>query len=158
MRSPAAAAAREVAGRDDLRAAGATEGMPMDGHRTSDTRQAIRRQGEFWTIVYEGRTCRLRDTRGLTYLVRLLRAPYSRLPAFDLVRTDVTEGRPAPAPDAAACERARVNVTRALGSLLRRLETHHPELAKHLRATVRTGAHCVYTPDPRLPIDWETDE
>jgi hypothetical protein len=27
-----------------------------------------------------------------------------------------------------------------------------PQLGQHLAATVHTGSHCVYQPDPRVPI------
>jgi hypothetical protein len=66
------------------------------------------------------------------------------------------------APDAelvattSARERARVNVTRALSAALLRLEPHHPELVGHLRATLRVGAFCTYTPDPRVAAAWES--
>jgi hypothetical protein len=55
-------------------------------------------------------------------------------------------------------ERARVNVTRAIGTVLRRIEQHHPLLAAHLRVTIKTGAVCSYTPDPRLPVRWSVTE
>ncbi|MEA2637959.1 MAG: hypothetical protein QOE18_1016, partial [Chloroflexota bacterium] len=51
-------------------------------------------------------------------------------------------------------ERARLNVTRAVKSALRRVEGANLDLAAHLEATVRTGTVCVYTPDPRSPITW----
>ena len=51
-------------------------------------------------------------------------------------------------------ERARLNVTRAVKSALRRVEGANLDLAAHLEATVRTGSVCVYTPDPRVPITW----
>ena len=51
-------------------------------------------------------------------------------------------------------ERARVNVTRAIRSVLDRIREHSPALADHLGATVRTGMFCAYAPDPRSPITW----
>lgn len=51
-------------------------------------------------------------------------------------------------------ERARINVTRAIATAMRRLDTQHPNLAAHLRVTIKTGASCRYTPDPRLPVRW----
>lgn len=53
-------------------------------------------------------------------------------------------------------ERARVNVTRAIGIAMKRIRAHHPELADHLARTLRTGTFCAYAPDPRLPIEWST--
>ena len=57
-----------------------------------------------------------------------------------------------------AAERARVNVTRAVKAAMQRLSDAHPELARHLGATVRTGSVCVYTPDPRIRIEWMVTE
>ncbi|HEX6538122.1 MAG TPA: AAA family ATPase [Candidatus Dormibacteraeota bacterium] len=51
-------------------------------------------------------------------------------------------------------ERARVNVTRAVKTALQRIASADLELAAHLDATVRTGSVCVYSPDPRAPIEW----
>jgi tetratricopeptide (TPR) repeat protein len=45
-----------------------------------------------------------------------------------------------------AAERARVNVQRRLRDAIRRVEAHHPGLAKHLDRSVRTGMYCVYDP------------
>jgi len=45
-----------------------------------------------------------------------------------------------------AAERARVNVQRRLRDAIRRIESHHPGLAKHLDRSVRTGTYCAYEP------------
>ncbi|SDJ36015.1 ATP-binding protein [Nonomuraea jiangxiensis] len=49
-------------------------------------------------------------------------------------------------------ERARKTVTARIRDVLRKLDSTHPELAAHLRATVSTGATCRYQPD--TPITW----
>lgn len=54
-----------------------------------------------------------------------------------------------------AAERARLNVTRALGAALKRIANLDRALGEHLAATVRTGLFCSYNPDPRLPVRWE---
>jgi hypothetical protein len=54
-------------------------------------------------------------------------------------------------------ERARLAVTKAVKTALHRLAAVHPRLAAHLRATVRRGYSCVYTPDPRTPITWSRE-
>jgi hypothetical protein len=74
----------------------------------------------------------------------------------DLLATelrDATRGRRA----ANHAERARLVVTKAVKSALRRLTIVHPRLAAHLQATVRRGYFCVYTPDPRTPITWSRE-
>lgn len=52
-------------------------------------------------------------------------------------------------------ERARTSVTRSLRYALDRIGEHHPVLADHLRATLRTGTYCGYFPDPRVPSTWQ---
>lgn len=54
-----------------------------------------------------------------------------------------------------AAERARVSVTRAIRAALARIAEHGTALSAHLDATIRTGAFCSYTPDPRAPITWQ---
>jgi hypothetical protein len=51
-------------------------------------------------------------------------------------------------------ERARVNVTRAIRSVLRRVEERDAELGGHLQTTVRTGTFCAYEPDRGQPVAW----
>jgi hypothetical protein len=45
---------------------------------------AIRREGEYWTVVYEGSLVRLRDSKGLRYLAMLLTNPGPELHVIDL--------------------------------------------------------------------------
>jgi len=53
-----------------------------------------------------------------------------------------------------ATERSRVTVAKSLRLALTRIAAHHPDLAAHLRATLRTGTHCVYAPDPQSGLRW----
>jgi CheY-like chemotaxis protein len=53
-----------------------------------------------------------------------------------------------------AAERARVNVTRGILGSIRKIGGHSAALGRHLVATVRTGAFCVYQPDPSRPLRW----
>jgi class 3 adenylate cyclase len=41
--------------------------------------QVFRQDGEFWTLAYEGNISRLRDSKGLLYLSRLLGQPYTEV-------------------------------------------------------------------------------
>jgi hypothetical protein len=56
---------------------------------------------------------------------------------------------------ASAVERARVNVSRTIGAVVRKIAAGSPALGQHLNATVRTGYFCSYTPDPRVAISWQ---
>jgi non-specific serine/threonine protein kinase len=51
-------------------------------------------------------------------------------------------------------ERARLSVTMAIKSALKRIAENDATLGRHLAMTVKTGALCTYTPDPRSPIEW----
>lgn len=102
----------------------------------------------------------MKDTNGLRFLAHLLRHPHQPVAALEIDRTSARRDSNADAAgvdgaDRATRERARVNVTRALRGALERIAAHHPELARHLAATLRTGTFCVYTPDPRVPDAWE---
>lgn len=45
----------------------------------------FRKEGEFWTLAYVGKVVRLRDTKGLGYIVHLLRNPGLEFHALDLI-------------------------------------------------------------------------
>ena len=55
------------------------------GHPPDVQRQAIfSREGDFWTITYEGKTARLKDAKGLHYIAHLLAHPGKEIRALDL--------------------------------------------------------------------------
>lgn len=183
------------------------------------------REGEYWTIGYEGTVSRLRDVRGLRYLAHLLERPGREVHAPDLVaavaggdrdaggrwREALPRGDAGEALDATAraayrrrleelgeeleeaeafndlgrtararaemdalaqelvrgmgvsgrarragsgTERARLSVTKALKAAIEKVAEADPALGEHLRATVRTGTFCSYTPDPRSGLSW----
>jgi hypothetical protein len=53
-----------------------------------------------------------------------------------------------------AAERARLNVTRAIRAAIVHLDKSNPALGRHLMHRVRTGAFCLYLPDPRATVSW----
>jgi hypothetical protein len=112
---------------------------PSDEH-------VFRREGEYWTIRYEGETVLLRHAKGLLYVAQLLREPGRGVHVTELAGHG--DG------DAASLERARLAVTKAIKIVLARIDVAHPGLGRHLRATVRRGYYCTYLPDPRTPIAW----
>ena len=184
----------------------------------------FRCEGDTWLIVFGGQSARLRDSKGLRYLARLIAEPAREVSALELValesggrqsandRVDLAvEGDAGPLLDArakeayrrrlaeidedlaearaaddarraaqagserdflrrelaravglggrerragSASERTRSAVTRALRQALSRIREQHVPLAEHLDRTIRTGAYCVYEPDPRLPLAW----
>jgi CheY-like chemotaxis protein len=62
--------------------------------------KVFRREGEYWTIAYQGTVFRIRDTLGLCYLSSLLRSPHRQIHVLELVAS--VEG---PIENAAAEER-----------------------------------------------------
>ncbi len=75
-------------GGDSARDASGAE--PLRGSVSVSEAQApgsamFRREGDYWSVVFEGRTARLRDSKGLQYLGRLLASPGRELHALDLV-------------------------------------------------------------------------
>jgi hypothetical protein len=53
-----------------------------------------------------------------------------------------------------SAERARTSVARSLRYALAELAACHPEVAEHLRTSVRTGTYCSYQPDAFARVDW----
>ena len=53
-----------------------------------------------------------------------------------------------------AAERARINVSRAIAAVVKKISEEHPKLGEHLAARVRTGTFCSYTPDPLMTVQW----
>jgi hypothetical protein len=48
----------------------------------------FRREGDYWSLVFEGRTVRVRDLKGVRYLARLLAAPGREFHVLDLVAAE----------------------------------------------------------------------
>lgn len=49
---------------------------------------SVLREGDYWSLSFEGRILRLKDMRGIDYIARLLASPGVEIPAMDLVRGD----------------------------------------------------------------------
>ncbi|WP_162231713.1 ATP-binding protein [Allosalinactinospora lopnorensis] len=64
----------------------------------------FRREGDYWTLAYEGSLFRLRDTKGLHYLARLLAEPGRE---FHVVDLEAAEGPAGEAPPRGSGARAR---------------------------------------------------
>ncbi len=140
--------------RDQLAAAGAVAGVTDAAEFEWDTGSAghtaalpstlpaeriFRRFGEFWMVGYAEETLRLKHTKGLDYIAQLLRRAGEEIHAADLV--SAAAGASGERPQA---ERARVNVTRAIAAVLKKMAEHHPTLARHLTESISTGMFCVY--------------
>jgi hypothetical protein len=124
------------------------ENSPVGKRAGRVDRAVLDREGEVWTIEFDGLVRHVMPLKGLDYLSVLLRHPGCQILSVELEHRAAPEG--------VREERARLNVTRAIQSVIGRLDQLHPSLADHLRATVKTGRFCSYRPDPRVPIRWES--
>jgi hypothetical protein len=113
----------------------------------------LRRISDVWTIGYHGRTLYLSDGRGVQLLALLLERPGTEMHSLDLVAgVDGVSARDRES--GSHGERARVNVTRAIRSTLKRIAGYDAQLGRELELSVRTGAFCAYEPDPHYPLGW----
>ena len=96
-------------------------------------------------LEYAGATVRVRDSKGLHHLARLLSRPGRQFSALELLDDDGSVER----------ERARHRVAGAVRSAIDRIADSHPALAEHLRTTVRVGTTSSYVPDARAPVTWD---
>jgi len=63
---------------------------------TSTADNVFRREGEYWTLVFDGAVCRVRDAKGLHHILRLLRDPGLQFAPAELL----AELEPPPPPSA----------------------------------------------------------
>jgi tetratricopeptide (TPR) repeat protein len=81
-------------------------------------RGVFRRDGDYWSIGYQGDTRHLRDLRGLHYLARLLAEPGREFHAADLVAWEVDVGRARRGPKEPALTGADLRGGRDAGEVL----------------------------------------
>jgi hypothetical protein len=67
----------------------ASAGSSSDAAVEASTAGRFRREGEFWTIVFDGEAVRMKHSKGLAYLARLLERPGRELHALDLAQYGV---------------------------------------------------------------------
>ena len=73
----------------------------------------FRREGDYWTVTFEGQTVRVRDLKGMRYLARLLADPGREFHVLDLVAAETGSGAQVrQQPSRPAC-RARHSAMRA---------------------------------------------
>lgn len=72
----------------DVVSAGQTELPPTDAHLADAA--VFHREGDYWLVGFEEQTARLRDSKGLQYVARLLANPGRELHVLDLVAAGKT--------------------------------------------------------------------
>jgi hypothetical protein len=85
--------------------AGVAEGSPS----------VFRREGEYWTVVFDGSVVRLRDAKGLRHLARLLTHPGREFHTLDLAAADAPPAPAAPGRARASGPDPELVVRRDLG-------------------------------------------
>ena len=73
------------------------EPVPVEPAERPSSRATFRREGEYWTIQFDGDPFRIRDMKGMRHLARLLAEPGRELHALDLAgaaRSNETTGSP----------------------------------------------------------------
>jgi tetratricopeptide (TPR) repeat protein len=127
-------------------------------HTTNDTKTGERLLDAQARAAYQRRLEDLRDELDeATRFNDLERAARAReemdFLARELARAVGLGGRARAS--ASGAERARLNVTRAIKAVLRRITAGSANLGRYLETTIRTGAFCSYRPDPRLKVSWK---
>ena len=75
--------------RNDLRPRPSAAPTPAPPPQPVGSPNIFRREGEYWSISFDGETFRLRDSKGLRYLAALLAGPGREIPAFELIMAGV---------------------------------------------------------------------
>ena len=84
----ALATARRI-GMSALEAAIGNAAETVANGRSAETGEGVfRRDGEYWTVEFGGKTVQIRDSKGMRHLARLLAEPGRELHALDLARQD----------------------------------------------------------------------
>lgn len=85
----AALATAKRIGMSALEAAIGNAGQTVGKGRSVETGKGVfRRDGEYWTVEFGGKTVQIRDSKGMRHLARLLAEPGRELHALDLARQD----------------------------------------------------------------------
>jgi hypothetical protein len=73
-------------------------GVPAEAGAPTVSQNLFRREGEYWTVAYEGSVVRLRDAKGLGHLARLLADPGREFHVVELEGADRQTGPAAVVP------------------------------------------------------------
>ena len=97
---------------EGIQAAPSVASPEQVGHHDARDEQPVasfnvfRREGDYWSVVFEGRTVRVRDRKGMRYLARLLADPGREYHVLDLVAAETGSGAHIASGQAAGLPRA----------------------------------------------------
>jgi len=85
--------------------------VQVEDHDAVDERpvtslNVFRREGDYWSVIFEGRTVRVRDLKGMRYLARLLADPGREYHVLDLVAAETGSGAQVDSSQAAGLPRS----------------------------------------------------
>ena len=121
-----------------------------EARRLKARTNVFRREGEYWTLAYEGKVLRLRDSKGMGSLAYLLSHPGVPVAAAALI---LDSDGPCQR-TAANTEQSRIAVTKRIKAALKKIQEYHPSLGHHFTTCIKTGRFCTYTPNPQQPVSW----
>jgi tetratricopeptide (TPR) repeat protein len=67
---------------------------PLDEQSAASV-NVFRREGDYWSVIFDGHTVHVRDLKGMRYLARLLAEPGREFHVLDLVAAETGRGEPA---------------------------------------------------------------
>jgi tetratricopeptide (TPR) repeat protein len=138
------------------------ETVQLPAHDSETSRQAaeatFKREGEYWLVAFDGDSFRVRDSKGMGYLARLLATPNREVHSLELARLDhggrsspqiavddgLTEGElgdAGPALDADAVAAYRARITEIREELAEAEAWNDPERADRIRAEEQALVH-----------------
>lgn len=148
---------------------------------TAVAKSCFRKEGDFWTISYDGKSLRLKDSKGVQYVAELIRHEGEEIHAAGLAAGTAREmaegvrdrGNAGEILDPQArseyrerlrdleadflkdevSERARKAVASRIRDSIDKIGKEHRALALHLENAIRTGTFCSYRPD--RSTDWD---
>jgi hypothetical protein len=97
----------------------------------STTANVFRKEGEYWTVSYEGTVVRLRNRKGLHYLDQLLHHPGREFHVLDLIRIDGAYSSRGPTAPHRVLNESGPGVTAAQGRLHAPLDAKAKQAYRH---------------------------
>ena len=90
--------------------------------RVTRKQRRFRREGEYWTLVYDGAVARVKDSRGMAYLAELMRSPNREIHALTLASAGLGAGDVPGAEGPAVDVQAKAQYRKRLNELRRALD------------------------------------
>jgi non-specific serine/threonine protein kinase len=133
---------------------------PEPGLASQPAENLFRKEGDYWTLSYQGSTCRLKDARGLGAIAVLLHSPGQEQHVLDILAT-LGEGQRAARRQAHGIETPGVLQGDLGATLDSTAKMSYRQRLLDLRATLADAERChdlVRAAQARAEIDWLSSE